>query len=378
MKKSRFVKLFSVVVAACAAVIMALCFVGCVQSPDQAEEAAVVQAERLNLSLGGVAEAADDEYVTLSFVVDPPYVVDKTVSWSFAWADETVAWTNGKNPADYISVSPLTEDSVAVYCLAPFGAEIKVIATSNATSSVSAYCIFGYGERIDTFSLSFMGWTADPYVNPYPYGFDENFDYHDWDPMFAYYPLAPVCDETLIQNDPNAASKRALACSFVPAGSYTQEAVNKVLEYRVDVYDGFADFLANHGFTPNRGSTVLGADELDYAHILTVLTGANYWVPYVNGSTAINPVVIDNGRNAFNAAIADWGKEREEIAPRMYHDQYIDQNDFNVLNFPCFDITVTYTTEYGTVEKSFGYIFNYNHEIFNAAAVTLNAASIIF
>ncbi len=382
MKKTiSFITLATVlimVVCACT-----LCFAGC--NTTKAVEVQAIQAERVNLSLNGVAEATDSTSVLLTFTVEPSYVYDKTVSWSLEWEDPNSSFAQGKSPNAYLSVTPRS-GGAEVSCLAPFGTRIKVIATSNATASVSAYCVFGYGERMSSFDLQFMGYTNPPSEFPYKNGFPDDYDCHvDWNPRDDFGLLQPICDSTLVEGS-GSIGGNAESCNFVHDGAYTNAATTTTIEYAVSCSYDFARFLNAEGFNSADETNSVTLRSLDYAGLLEALTGEQYWSSYANGNLSGNQRdEVEQAIIRFNRAVGVWCGKFLDAERAVDHccsvgwgSSYLDQGDYDLYTIPPVEITVTYTNEYCTVVKKYGFLFNFNHPLFNATAVSLSESSIVF
>lgn len=91
--------------------------------------------------------AINQEVVTVTATVSPEFVVDKTLSWKLEW--------NASNPSynvtDYVTMS-ISDDtlSVNITYVKQFNVQIKLTATSNMTSSVSASCLIDCYQRSDS------------------------------------------------------------------------------------------------------------------------------------------------------------------------------------------------------------------------------------
>lgn len=88
--------------------------------------------------------------LTINATIEPATAIDKSVDWSVAWVAPSSGWATGKSVNSYLAVTPASDGSTTatVKCLAPFGAQIKVTATSRANNNASAYMTVDYGRRI--------------------------------------------------------------------------------------------------------------------------------------------------------------------------------------------------------------------------------------
>ena len=100
------------------------------------------------------ASASSTDGVTMTATIIPASALDKRVNWSVEWVDSTSDWAKDKTVTDYVTVTADTTDSriATVNCLAPFGSQIKVVATSVENPSAKSYCTVDYlsrGEKIE-------------------------------------------------------------------------------------------------------------------------------------------------------------------------------------------------------------------------------------
>lgn len=92
--------------------------------------------------------------ITITASIIPASALDKRVNWSVEWVDSSSEWAKGKTVTDYVTVTADTTDSriATVNCSAPFGSQIKVVATSVANEQATANCLVDYykkGEDIE-------------------------------------------------------------------------------------------------------------------------------------------------------------------------------------------------------------------------------------
>ena len=100
------------------------------------------------------ASASATDGVTMTATIIPASALDKRVNWSVEWVDSASEWAKGKTVTDYVTVTADTTDSriATVNCSAPFGSQIKVVATSVANEQATANCLVDYykkGEDIE-------------------------------------------------------------------------------------------------------------------------------------------------------------------------------------------------------------------------------------
>lgn len=88
--------------------------------------------------------------ITLTAKVSPESAIDKTVTWSAAFADPSSAWASGKNVYDYISVKPTSDGALTavVSAVQPFGEQIIISVVCRANAKVKASCTVDYGKRL--------------------------------------------------------------------------------------------------------------------------------------------------------------------------------------------------------------------------------------
>lgn len=87
--------------------------------------------------------------ITITASIIPASAFDKRVNWSVEWVDSTSDWAKGKTVTDYVTVTADTTDSriATVNCSAPFGSQIKVVATSVANEQATANCLVDYYKK---------------------------------------------------------------------------------------------------------------------------------------------------------------------------------------------------------------------------------------
>lgn len=100
------------------------------------------------------ASASATDGITITASIIPASALDKRVNWSVEWVDSASEWAKGKTVTDYVTVTADTTDSriATVNCSAPFGSQIKVVATSVENPSAKSYCTVDYlsrGEKIE-------------------------------------------------------------------------------------------------------------------------------------------------------------------------------------------------------------------------------------
>ena len=90
------------------------------------------------------------EGITLRATVKPESAENKSVDWSVAFVNPSSSWASGKNVADYITVTPVSDGALiaTVNCLKAFGEQIKITVTSRANPLAKAECTLDYARRI--------------------------------------------------------------------------------------------------------------------------------------------------------------------------------------------------------------------------------------
>lgn len=103
------------------------------------------------------ASASATDGVTMTATIIPASALDKRVNWSVEWVDSTSDWAKGKTVTDYVTVTADTTDSriATVNCSAPFGSQIKVVATSVANAEAKADCYVDYYKRGEDLMMEF-------------------------------------------------------------------------------------------------------------------------------------------------------------------------------------------------------------------------------
>lgn len=88
--------------------------------------------------------------VTIQATVKPDNATNKKVSWTVGFVNPESSWAQGKNVADYISVTPQAVGSniATVECLQPFGEQIKITVVSESNVNAKAECKIDFAKRI--------------------------------------------------------------------------------------------------------------------------------------------------------------------------------------------------------------------------------------
>lgn len=85
------------------------------------------------------SENSANKSITVTATVLPDNATDKRISWSIEWVDANSEFAKGKNVTNYVSITPNDNQCTITY-IADFGSQIKVNATSNSDTSISASC----------------------------------------------------------------------------------------------------------------------------------------------------------------------------------------------------------------------------------------------
>lgn len=104
------------------------------------------------------ASASATDGVTMTATIIPASALDKRVNWSVEWVDSTSDWAKGKTVTDYVTVTADTTDSriATVNCSAPFGSQIKVVATSAVNEQATANCLVDYYKKGNDISMKLI------------------------------------------------------------------------------------------------------------------------------------------------------------------------------------------------------------------------------
>ena len=103
--------------------------------------------------------------ITITASIIPASALDKRVNWSVEWVDSSSEWAKGKTVTDYVTVTADTTDSriATVNCLAPFGSQIKVVATSVANAEAKASCYVDYYKKGEDIEMTIeRAWVRGP------------------------------------------------------------------------------------------------------------------------------------------------------------------------------------------------------------------------
>lgn len=102
------------------------------------------------LNLAGEATS-----VTVKATVKPDNAKDPTVDWSVFWSENT-SWSNGKNPQDYVSVTPQSDGSniVTLSCKSSFRTQITLECRSRSNPEIYATSTIDYISSYRYFTIS--------------------------------------------------------------------------------------------------------------------------------------------------------------------------------------------------------------------------------
>lgn len=90
------------------------------------------------------------EGITVKASVLPENAANKNVDFSVAFQNAESEWATGKSAADYISVTTTqTPGKATLKCLAPFGEQIVLTATSVANREFTATCTIDFWQRVE-------------------------------------------------------------------------------------------------------------------------------------------------------------------------------------------------------------------------------------
>ena len=96
----------------------------------------------------GVAATAETAY-TVTATVLPEDAGNKNLNWSVSFVDPSSDWAQGKSVEDYVSLSYSGKNAI-LSCLAAFGSQIQLTATSVENPTKSASCLVNYAMKIDS------------------------------------------------------------------------------------------------------------------------------------------------------------------------------------------------------------------------------------
>ncbi len=96
--------------------------------------------------------------ITITASIIPASALDKRVNWSVEWVDSSSEWAKGKTVTDYVTVTADETDSriATVNCLAPFGSQIKVVATSAVNEQAKANCYVDYYKKGEDIAMELV------------------------------------------------------------------------------------------------------------------------------------------------------------------------------------------------------------------------------
>lgn len=88
--------------------------------------------------------------VTLEAEVEPLGASEKAVTWHIEFTDAENAWAQGKDINDYLRIVVSEEDMhiATVECLQPFGAQMRIVVTSEDEPEISAYATVDFVKRL--------------------------------------------------------------------------------------------------------------------------------------------------------------------------------------------------------------------------------------
>lgn len=143
-------------------------------------------------ALYGVSAQAETAYV-LTATVTPDNATNKKLDWSVSFANASSAWATGKKATDYVTATPTYDGSISatVQCLAAFGEQIIITATSRDNTAASAKCKVDYAKKVTDCNVTINGgndlsvaWTQDG--NNYTFAVNPVFSVGTIDDTYSY------------------------------------------------------------------------------------------------------------------------------------------------------------------------------------------------
>lgn len=111
-------------------------------------------------SLATVQSVSASEGVKIRATITPDDATNKLVDFTFEFKDPDSEWATGKEASTYISITPDDDGSpdATVKCLAPFGEQIVITATSRGMTEdeqhVKGTCNVDYLQKVETANVS--------------------------------------------------------------------------------------------------------------------------------------------------------------------------------------------------------------------------------
>ena len=106
---------------------------------------------RLNVVRAAAGETSAEESITVTATITPATATNKMINWSLAFENSTSEWATGKDPTDYVTVTPTDEyrNEVRLDCTEAFGEVIILTATTAENAEITATCELNYMARYD-------------------------------------------------------------------------------------------------------------------------------------------------------------------------------------------------------------------------------------
>lgn len=105
----------------------------------------------LNVVRAATGETSAEESITVTATITPATATNKMINWSLAFENSTSEWATGKEPADYVIVTPTDtyRNEVRLDCTEAFGEVIILTATTADNAEITATCELNYMARYD-------------------------------------------------------------------------------------------------------------------------------------------------------------------------------------------------------------------------------------
>lgn len=105
---------------------------------------------QLNVMRAAAAES-ETEQITVTATITPADATNRYINWSLSFENANSEWATGKDPGDYVTVTPTDtyRNVVTLDCTEAFGEVIILTATTQDNDEITATCELNYMARYD-------------------------------------------------------------------------------------------------------------------------------------------------------------------------------------------------------------------------------------
>lgn len=212
------------------------------------------------------AVAADG--VTLQATVSPSTAANPALNWAVSFLNPTSAWALGKDPEDYVTVTPASDGAATatVTCLQAFGAQIVIGVSSRSNPEATARCTVDYHWRFDEPELTVFNGQESQQVYAVDVGDSDNYSAilvvtaEEW--TFSELSLKPNRTPYTISPEDSPATF-SYECKFVPEFiDYAEQELSSSLNFsqvKDELLDARFDMVGSTDFNMEFEDTILAA-----------------------------------------------------------------------------------------------------------------------